>query len=223
MAAASKKTLAKKALEQGAPPPAKEAKIKSVKPSAEPNWPVLNTALVAIEKVRPRDRNPNKHPDEQVEQIAQSLLERGWTMPVLVDEGGELIAGHGRLMAAHVLVTRGHMQFKQVPVATAKGWSDAQIRAYVIADNLLAQGSKMDRQMLKEEVQALKADGFDLSLLAMSEKALKVNLDEPVPTNSANFEFGADRYLVLLECESESQQQDLFQEMQERGITCKIT
>jgi hypothetical protein len=222
LAAASKKTLAKKALEQGAPP-TKEAKIKSVKPSATPDWPILNTTLVAIENVRPRERNPNKHPEEQVEQLAQSLLERGWTMPVLVDEGGELIAGHGRLMAAHVLVTRGHEQFRRVPVATAKGWSPAQIRAYVIADNLLAQGSKMDRQMLKEEVQALKADGFDMSLLAMSEKALSINLDHPVLRNEANFEFGGDRFIVLIECESEKQQQELFMELNERGLACKIS
>lgn len=220
--AAAKSTLKKKALAQGAPP-AKTAKPKNVQPSAPPQWPVLNTQLVEIAKVRPRERNPNQHPDEQVEQLAQSLLERGWTMPVLVDEQGELIAGHGRLMAAHLLVARGNKQFEQVPVATAVGWSEQQIRAYVIADNLLAQGGQMDRKMLKEEVQALKADGFDLSLLAMSEKQLKINLDIPIPRNEANFEFGGDRFIVLLECADEKQQQELFAEMTERGIPCKIS
>src|SRR5262245_12408881 len=83
----------------------------------------------------------------------------GWTNPVLVDEGGGIIAGHGRVLAAVQL------GISDVPVMVAEGWTDAQKRAYALADNQLALNAGWDLDVLAEEVRGLKDWDFDLSLL----------------------------------------------------------
>jgi DNA modification methylase len=111
-----------------------------------------------IEKLIPYARNARTHSDEQVGQIAASIREWGWTTPVLVDEDGGIIAGHGRTMAAKRLGMR------EVPVMVARGWSDAKKRAYVLADNKLAINAGWDDSMLALELKELGETGFDLDL-----------------------------------------------------------
>ena len=112
----------------------------------------------AIEKLVPYARNSRTHSDEQISQIAASIKEWGWTTPVLVDEQGGIIAGHGRTLAAQ------RLKMKEVPVMVAKGWSEAKRRAYVIADNKLALNAGWDNEMLRLELGELDATGFDLEL-----------------------------------------------------------
>ena len=112
----------------------------------------------AIDKLIPYARNARTHSDEQVSQIAASIKEWGWTTPVLVDEQGSIIAGHGRTLAAHKL------KMTEIPVMVAKGWSDAKKRAYIIADNKLAINAGWDSEMLALEIDELKEAGFDLGL-----------------------------------------------------------
>lgn len=126
----------------------------------------------AIEELIPYARNSRTHSDAQIAQIAASIKEWGWTMPILIDEAGGIIAGHGRLMAARSL---GHTD---VPVVVASGWSDAKKRAYVIADNKLALNAGWDNEMLRLEFSELKLEDFDLSVLGFS-------LDE---MNTLNFD-----------------------------------
>jgi len=116
----------------------------------------------AIEKLIPYARNARTHSDEQVRQIAASIKEWGWTTPVLVDEDGGIIAGHGRTMAAKRLGMR------EVPVMVARGWSDAKKRAYVLADNKLALNAGWDDSMLALELKELGETGFDLDLTGFS-------------------------------------------------------
>ena len=101
----------------------------------------------------PYARNARTHSDAQVAQIAGSIREWGWTTPILVDENGTLIAGHGRVLAARQL------GLTEIPVMVARGWSEAQKRAYVIADNKLALNAGWDVELLKVELTDLKADG----------------------------------------------------------------
>ena len=96
------------------------------------SWPATATKLVEIKKLIPYARNSRTHSEEQVSQIAASIQEWGFTVPILIDEENTLIAGHGRLLAAQKL------ELEKIPVMIAKNWSDAQKRAYVIADNKLA-------------------------------------------------------------------------------------
>jgi ParB-like chromosome segregation protein Spo0J len=93
----------------------------------------------------PYARNARTHSDEQVAQIAASIKEWGWTTPILVDEGGQIIAGHGRVSAARTLGV------KDAPVMVATGWTEAQKRAYVLADNKLALNAGWDNELLALE------------------------------------------------------------------------
>ena len=114
----------------------------------------------------PYARNSRTHSDAQVAQIASSIREFGWTNPILVDPDGTIIAGHGRVMAARKLGEQ------QVPVITLGHMTDAQRRAYVIADNQLAMNAGWDADMLKVEIAELASADFDLSLLGFDDKVL---------------------------------------------------
>ena len=114
----------------------------------------------------PYARNSRTHSDAQVAQIAASIREFGWTNPILVDTDGTNIAGHGRVMAARKLGEQ------QVPVITLGHMTDAQRRAYVIADNQLAMNAGWDAEMLKVEIAELADADFDLSLLGFDDKVL---------------------------------------------------
>ena len=97
----------------------------------QPEWPADKVERRAVAALIPYARNARMHSAEQIDQIAASIREWGWTAPVLIDDEGGIIAGHGRVLAAHKLA------IAEVPVMVAAGWSEAQKRAYVLADNKL--------------------------------------------------------------------------------------
>jgi site-specific DNA-methyltransferase (adenine-specific) len=121
-------------------------------------WPADNVERRKVAELIPYARNSRTHSDEQVSQIAASIKEWGWTVPCLIDPEGGLIAGHGRILAAQKL------GIAEVPCMVADGWTDAQKRAYVIADNKLALNAGWDDEMLKVELGELSDLDFDLSL-----------------------------------------------------------
>ena len=110
----------------------------------------------------PYARNSRTHSDEQIAQIAASIKEWGFTNPVLIEPDGGIIAGHGRVMAAQ------RLKLDEVPCIIAEGWSEAQKRAYVIADNKLALNAGWDASMLAIEFGELGELDFDLSLTGFS-------------------------------------------------------
>ena len=136
-------------------------------------WPAAQTTLRPIGALVPNAQNARTHSAEQIEEIAALMLEFGWTTAVLVDEDETIIAGHGRVMAAALNLKRGHEQFAQAPVMTAAGWTDAQKRAYVIADNQVALNAGWDDKILGSEIRDLSAAGFDLGLLAFSQADIR--------------------------------------------------
>lgn len=121
-------------------------------------WPADKVERRKVDALIPYARNARTHSDEQVAQIAASIKEWGWTTPVLVDEEGGIIAGHGRIMAARKL------GIDEVPVMVAAGWTEAQKRAYVLADNKLAMNAGWDFELLGEELRGLAELGFDAEL-----------------------------------------------------------
>jgi DNA modification methylase len=134
---------------------------------------VKNTEFLAskielwpVESLVPYDRNARTHSDEQVEQIASSIREFGFTNPILVDSSNGIIAGHGRLMAARSI------GLEQVPVIVLDHLTDAQRRAYILADNKLALNAGWDNVLLSQELADLQADDFDLSLIGFSDEEL---------------------------------------------------
>jgi DNA modification methylase len=124
-----------------------------------PKWPAETVIRKPIADLIPYARNARTHSEAQVAQIAASIREWGWTNPVLIDEAGGIIAGHGRIMAARKL------GIADVPCIVATGWSEAQKRAYVLADNQLAVNAGWDMDLLKVEIGDLSAEGFDIGLI----------------------------------------------------------
>ena len=127
------------------------------------DWPADHVERRAIEALIPYVNNARTHSDAQVAQIAASMKEWGWTNPILVDETGLIIAGHGRVMAARKL------GLTEAPVMVAKGWTEAQKKAYVLADNQLAANAGWNAELLSTELKGLDASGFDLTLLGFGD------------------------------------------------------
>ncbi|CAM5772636.1 site-specific DNA-methyltransferase [Bosea minatitlanensis] len=121
---------------------------------------------VPVEALLPYAANARTHSDDQIAQIAASIAEFGFNAPCLIDERGILIAGHGRLLAAKRLGLR------DVPIIRLAHLTDAQARAYRIADNQIALNAGWDEATLAAELARLKEDGLDLDLLGFEEDEL---------------------------------------------------
>jgi ParB-like chromosome segregation protein Spo0J len=138
-----------------------EIKIKQKKQRLEPKIEML-----LLNNLTAYNKNSRTHSDDQVKQVAASITEFGFTVPVLIDANGEIIAGHCRTMAAKQL------GLEQVPCIRLGHLTDDQKRAYVITDNNLALNAGWDEAVLALEIEGLREADFDLSLIGFSEKAL---------------------------------------------------
>jgi len=119
-------------------------------------WPADKVERWSIDRLIPYAKNARTHTDAQVAAIAASIKEWGWTTPALVGEDGGLIAGHARVLAARQL------GIVKIPVMVAAGWTEAQKRAYVLADNQLAiTGSGWDPELLRLELGELKVGSLE--------------------------------------------------------------
>lgn len=114
----------------------------------------------------PYINNSRTHSEQQIQQVAASIKEFGFTNPILIDHDGGIIAGHGRLQAAQLL------SLDEVPTITLEGLTEAQRKAYVIADNQLAMNAGWDLDALKVEVDRLTELDFDLDLLGFDDGVL---------------------------------------------------
>lgn len=119
-----------------------------------------------MEKLVPYERNARTHSDEQVAQIVKSIEQFGFTNPILVDGEDGILAGHGRLMAAK------RLGMQQVPVVVLDHLSEAQRRAYVLADNQLALNAGWDQELLKGELLDLRVEGFEFGDLGFDAVAI---------------------------------------------------
>lgn len=115
----------------------------------------------------PYEKNARTHDETQIKQICDSILQFGFTNPILVSEKMEVIAGHGRLQAALIL------DLKSVPIIVIEGLTEQQRRAYVIADNKIALNSGWDEDLLFEELMFLEDSEFNLDVLGFSDKELE--------------------------------------------------
>lgn len=139
--------------------------------TSQKEFPVYKTVPVA--DLIPYARNSRTHSPQQVDKIAASIREFGFLNPIIVDGQSGIVAGHGRVMAAQKL------GLASLPVIEAAHLTEAQKRAYVIADNRLALDAGWDNDMLKIELQDLDAEGFDLSLTGFNPDEIGNFLAEP--------------------------------------------
>ena len=126
---------------------------------SDTKWSAEKIEQKQLAQLIPYDRNPKAHPDSQIDKLANSIREWGFTIPILVDEDDMVLAGHGRLFAAQ------RLGMTEVPTIKAVGWSDQQKKAYIIADNKLAEKGEWDTPMLYAELKQISQSGFDLSLM----------------------------------------------------------
>ncbi len=129
-----------------------------------------------IDKLIPYARNARTHSDAQVAQVAASIIEFGWTNPILVGGDGVIIAGHARLAAARKL------GMTEAPVIVLDHLTPAQRRALVLADNRLALNAGWDEEMLHVELESLEKEGFDLDLAGFTDEEIEELLRDPEET-----------------------------------------
>ncbi len=179
-------------------------------------------AVRDIEQLIPYARNSRTHSDEQVAQIAASIRAFGFTNPVLIDEDGGIIAGHGRVMAARKLA------MTEVPVLVLAGLSETQKRAYIIADNKIALNAGWDDGMLQIELEALSDADFDLDILGFSDDELGIFLGgtggdqeegrEELPADG-NYK---EQHGVIVMCADVLEQEVVFNKLVTLGYSVKV-
>ena len=183
----------------------------------------LGADLATIEQIPTADlipyaRNSRTHSDEQVAQIAASIREFGFCNPVLIDGENTIIAGHGRVLAA------GRMKLETVPCLRLTHLTDAQRRAYVIADNRISLSSGWDSELLANELSDLHADDFDMALLGFDADELStlLGMDTPTPGGAdEGLSVGDVEYRVVTITQGEADQSQLITELEGRGYKCQ--
>jgi DNA modification methylase len=142
----------------------------------------LQVVTWPVERLIPYARNARTHSDEQVAQIAASIAEFGWTNPILAGSDGIIVAGHARLQAARKL------GMTEVPVIVLDHLTETQRRALVLADNRLALNAGWDEEMLRVELEAIREDDFDLSVIGFTDDELADLLAEPEEVQAGNID-----------------------------------
>jgi ParB-like chromosome segregation protein Spo0J len=165
----------------------------------------------------PYAKNAKKHDAAQVAAIAGSIREFGFNNPVLIDADNGIIAGHGRTLAAHQL------GLATVPCLRLTHLTDSQRRAYILADNRLAEiGGGWDSDMLAAELEALAAEGVAMEDLGFDADALEKisSLEEKDDTSIDSL---PEAFEVIAECENEKQQREIFEKLNEMKIKCRLS
>jgi len=138
----------------------------------------LKIEYLPVKSLLAYEKNARTHSPDQVDQIAASIQEFGFTNPILIDEKNIIIAGHGRVEAAKKL------NLQQVPVIVLHGLTDLQRRAYVLADNRIALNAGWDENLLAAELADLQDEDYDISMIGFSDVELERLLPEAAPLNS---------------------------------------
>lgn len=169
----------------------------------------LNIKYKQIKELKPYKKNAKKHTKEQVEKIANSIKEFGFTQPVIIDKNNSVVAGHGRILGAK------KAGLKQVPTVCLEELTEEQIKAYRLVDNKLNE-SEWDYNLLDEELENLEEDinmdlfGFDLAEEIEQEEVEKVEFEK------------RKIYKLIVEFENKKASEKLYKKLSSDGYICKI-
>ena len=169
----------------------------------------LNIVYRNIKELKPYKKNAKKHPKEQVERIANSIKEFGFTQPVIIDKNNCVVAGHGRILAAK------KAGLKQVPTVMLEDLTEEQIKAYRLVDNKLNE-SEWDFSLLDEELENL-AEDIDMELFGFDTDMS----DEELEKKKIEFEI-KEKYEVHIICKDEKQMEQVYNKTKGMGIDCKL-
>lgn len=166
-----------------------------------------------ITELKPYKKNAKKHPKEQVEQIANSIKEFGFTQPVLIDKNNCVVAGHGRVLGAK------KAGLKQVPTICLEDLTPEQIKAYRLADNKLNE-SDWQYDLLDEEIQELLEQDVDMSLFGfdidMTDEELELEMEKEVKFRTK------EKHLVIVPCKSKKETIKVQKELEQLGYKCDV-
>lgn len=175
----------------------------------------------SVDSLIPYAKNSRTHSEEQVAQLASAMREFGFTNPVLIDERGGVITGHGRIMAARAV------GLTEVPTITLAGLSEAQRRAYVIADNKLALNAGWDDDMLRAEIEEVVSLGITTDLLGFStdeiDDLMGADGDDKTDRRAEKEKTLAEgiNYQVIVQCPDETEQAQLLTRLEKEGYKCR--
>ena len=160
----------------------------------------LNIEIVDIEEIKESNYNSRIHSDAQVEKIANSIEEFGFVNPIIIDEGNEIIAGHGRYTAAR------YLKLKEVPTIRLTHLTEDKKRAFIIADNKIALSGEWDYDMLKEEFDTILKSEMNIDLLGFNRNFIDSMFKEKDPDamvvhklKTLKINFDADDYDTTLD------------------------
>lgn len=169
----------------------------------------LNIIYRPIKELKPYKKNAKKHNKEQVEQIANSIKEFGFTQPVIIDKHDCVVAGHGRILGAR------KAGLKQVPTVCLDELTEEQIKAYRLVDNKLNE-SDWDYSLLDEEIEQL--TDMDMDLFGFD-----TNMTDEEQEKKKKVEFEIkEKYEVHIICKDEKQMEEVYNKTKGLGIECKL-
>lgn len=169
----------------------------------------LNIVYRNIKELKPYKKNAKKHPKEQVERIANSIKEFGFTQPVIIDSNNCVVAGHGRILGAK------KAGLIKVPTVMLEDLTEEQIKAYRLVDNKLNE-SDWDFSLLDEELGIL-SDDIDMELFGFGTNMS----DEELEKKKIEFEI-KEKYEVHIICKDEKQMEQVYNKTKGMGIDCKL-
>jgi hypothetical protein len=183
--------------------------MKAQRPRRQPAERVENRLLT---KIIPYDRNPRTHSPEQISLLANLMKKYGVDQPIVVDEKGVILKGHGRRLAA---IRAGLISY---PVVVQRGLDENDKRALRIADNQVALLSGWDDELIKMEVGELKLGGFEMPLLGFSDAQMTRLSDDD---QDASPQLSNLSYAVIVRCKNEDDQRDLLKRFEREGLKCE--
>tara|TARA_Y100000004_G_C8767657_1_gene349294 strand:- start:102 stop:635 length:534 start_codon:yes stop_codon:yes gene_type:complete len=167
-----------------------------------------------LEEIKPYTKNPRKKYD--IKKVADSITEFGFQQPIVVDTSGTIIVGHGRYEASK------HLNLKTIPVVIAD-LPPEKAKAYRIADNKTNEYSDWDNSLLNQEFTDLLDINYDLLKTGFDEEELKKFFDDSDLTSIDTSEKDLpEKYELMIELENIEDQESLYNELKERGYTCKV-
>ena len=173
----------------------------------------MNITNMKISALKEYESNPRLINDEAVDKVAASIKEFGFKVPIIVDENNVIVAGHTRKLAAQSI------GMEEVPVTIADDLTEDQIKAFRLADNRVAEFSEWDFEKLEEEINGIENDFTGFS----AEDIKKMFGDDDEEESFDDVGDDLEKTMeVIIECDDEKTQQELYERLTEEGYTCRV-
>lgn len=172
----------------------------------------MNIIEKNLKDIKPYDKNPRKN-DNAVEQVANSIASFGFKVPIVIDKDNVIVCGHTRYKAVKKL------GLDKVPCIIADDLTDEQIKAYRLADNKVSEKSEWDFDLLGEELNNI----FDIDMSDFGFDLIEEEEEPTAPTERKDLsDKVGETYEVIIECDNEQQQAEIYEKLREEGLTCRV-